>query len=75
MGYVFTSETDTEVIPHLIDHYLQNGFDIQKAFVTTLDRLEGKYAIAMVYEAQPDSVFFARNGAPLIIAQGKGPLW
>ena len=72
LGYVFTSETDTEVIPHLIDHYLRNGFDIQKAFVTTLDRLEGKYAIAMVYEAQPDSVFFARNGAPLIIAEGKG---
>ena len=72
LGYVFTSETDTEVVPHLVDHYLKNGYEIEQAFLTALDRLEGKYAIGMIYETLPDTIFFARNGAPLIVAEGKG---
>jgi len=68
-GIIFSSDTDTEVIPHLVDlNYNKNG-DIQKAFTDTIHSLEGKYSIAMISEAQPDRIYFARNGAPLMIAR------
>lgn len=71
-GYIFTSETDTEVLPHLIDHYLKETGDIAEAFQKTLRDIDGKYAISMVYEGQPGRIYFARKGAPLIIASGEG---
>lgn len=70
-GYVFISETDTEVIPHLLDYYITEGFSTTDAFVKVLDRLEGKYAIAMMTENKSGYIYFARNGAPLIVAEGE----
>ncbi len=70
-GYLFESDTDTEVIPHLIDNYLKEGKKLEQAFMETLGRLEGKYAVALVSEIEPERIYFARNGAPLIIAQGE----
>lgn len=67
-GYKFTTETDTEVIPHLIDYNLRETGSVEEAFFRTIERLEGKYAVAMISEKQPDRIFFVRNGAPLIIA-------
>ena len=68
-GYVFISETDTEVIPHLIDKFKNNGHETQVAFHKTLQKLEGKFAISMISEDEPNRMYFARNGASLIIAQ------
>ena len=70
-GFVFVSETDTEVIPHLIEKFKADGHDTQTAFYRTLQKLEGKFAICMVSEDEPRRVYFARNGAPLIVAQSK----
>ncbi|MDH5720453.1 MAG: glutamine--fructose-6-phosphate transaminase (isomerizing) [Spirochaetia bacterium] len=70
-GYVFVSETDTETIPHLIDSEIQSGKDVKQAFYDAIQKLEGKFAIAMICEIEPDRIYFARNGAPLIAAFGK----
>jgi len=68
-GYVFASETDTEVIPHLVDMYLKEVSTVEEAFRKSIARLEGKYAIAMVTEKEPEKIFFVRNGSPLIVAE------
>ncbi|RME88691.1 MAG: glutamine--fructose-6-phosphate transaminase (isomerizing), partial [Candidatus Hydrogenedentota bacterium] len=70
-GYIFASFTDTEVIPHLVDKYLQEGFDLQTAFFHAIKRLEGKYAIGLVCDKEPEKVYFARNGNPLLIGRDK----
>jgi len=70
-GMIFRSETDTEVIPHLIQKFFNQGLNALDAFLATLKKLEGKFAISMICEKDPNKIFFARNGAPLIIAAGK----
>lgn len=69
-GFVFVSETDTEVAPHLMEKYLQEGFSIEEAFVRMLKRVEGQYAIAAISEKAQRKIFFARKGSPLILARG-----
>ncbi|HRP68407.1 MAG TPA: glutamine--fructose-6-phosphate transaminase (isomerizing) [Turneriella sp.] len=69
-GYVFVSETDTEVAPHLMDKYLEEGFSPDEAFARTLRRLEGQYALAVISEKAHRKIYFARKGSPLIIARG-----
>lgn len=70
-GYIFVSETDTEVIPHLIAQFLQEGYSVHEAFGKAVALLQGKFAIAMVCEQDPERIYFAKNGAPLILAKGK----
>lgn len=70
-GYIFQTDTDTEVIPHLIDLYFKQTRSVEEAFTMALNRLDGKYAVAMVTEYDPGKIYFARNGAPLILAKGK----
>lgn len=67
-GYVFKSQTDTEVIVALLHHYryLQPLEAIQK----TLSRLKGSYALACLFSNQPDAVYVARLNSPLILGQG-----
>jgi glutamine---fructose-6-phosphate transaminase (isomerizing) len=69
-GYVFTSQTDTEVIAHLI-HSLYNG-DLLDAVQQALPRLRGAYAIAVFCRDEPQRVVGARQGSPLILGVGKG---
>jgi len=69
-GYTFISETDTEVIPHLIDFYLRTESGFQKAFEKTIQQLEGAYAIAAMYVNEPDCLFVARLSSPLVIGVG-----
>jgi len=69
-GFVFVSETDTEVAPHLMEKYLEEGFSIDEAFVRMLKRLEGQYAIAVISEKSPNKIYFARKGSSLILARG-----
>jgi glucosamine--fructose-6-phosphate aminotransferase (isomerizing) len=67
-GYKFVSQTDTEVIPHLIDfHYNQQGKGFKRAFETALEELEGAYAIAAFTTHEPDTLFAARLSSPLVL--------
>jgi glucosamine--fructose-6-phosphate aminotransferase (isomerizing) len=71
LGYKFQSETDTEVIPNLIDYYLRKTRSFEKAFEKTLQELEGAYAITALYAREPDSLYAARLSSPLILGVGK----
>lgn len=70
-GYVFVSDTDTEVIPHLIDFCLKQKGDFFSAFIAAIEMLEGAYAIAALYKEQPDRLFVARLSSPLVIGVGE----
>src|SRR3954470_5753384 len=70
LGYVFQSQTDTEVIAHLVDH-LYNG-DLFEAVQQAVKRLDGAYAIAVFCREEPHRVIAARQGSPLIVGLGKG---
>ncbi|MBU3128497.1 glutamine--fructose-6-phosphate transaminase (isomerizing) [Clostridium tagluense] len=68
-GYKFTSETDSEVIPHLIDFYY-NG-DIVDAVMKAITKMEGSYAIAVITSDEPDKLVAVRKDSPLIVGLGK----
>ena len=65
-GYSFESETDTEVVPQLVEHYVEQGADVETAFERTLDDLEGSYAIALLVDGE-DVVYAARQDSPLVL--------
>jgi len=72
LGYEFTSETDTEVIAHLIDHLLQTGLTLVDAVRTAVHRFHGAYAIAVLSLASPGHIVGARLGSPLVLGIGVG---
>ena len=69
-GYTFKSETDTEVIPNLIDYYYEG--DLFKAVTKALKKLEGSYALGVVCKDEPDKLIAVRKECPLIVGLGKG---
>jgi glucosamine--fructose-6-phosphate aminotransferase (isomerizing) len=71
-GYEFNSETDTEVIAHLIHHHFQESNNLKTAVCTTLKVLEGTYAIAVLNSETPGHLLAARRGSPLIVGIGIG---
>jgi glucosamine--fructose-6-phosphate aminotransferase (isomerizing) len=71
-GSVFQSETDTEVIAHLIDGIAQTGVPLDQAVREAASRLQGAYAIAVIDERNPDIVVGARKGSPLVVGLGRG---
>lgn len=70
-GYTFVSQTDTEVIPHLIDFYLRKSRDFTQAFREALDQLRGAYAIAVITTHEPGVLYAARLSSPLVLGVGK----
>ncbi|NBB86188.1 MAG: glutamine--fructose-6-phosphate transaminase (isomerizing) [Bacteroidetes bacterium] len=67
-GYPFTSETDTEVLVHLIDHVRkEQGLDLPEALSQALSKVVGTYGIALVSAEDPDLLLAARNGSPLLL--------
>ncbi|MEM2000431.1 MAG: glutamine--fructose-6-phosphate transaminase (isomerizing) [Candidatus Caldarchaeum sp.] len=72
LNHSFASKTDTEVIPHLVEEYLRSGDSLEQAFVKSLRKLEGSYALALISTKDPARLFVARKEAPLIIGVGKG---
>ena len=70
-GYIFESETDTEVIAHLINKHLQDS-DFEAAVKKSLGELKGAYAIAVLCEKEPGKLIAAKNGCPLVVGLGDG---
>jgi glutamine---fructose-6-phosphate transaminase (isomerizing) len=74
-GYVFRSETDSEVIVHLIAAYHAQGYSIEEALVATTRRLQGAFAFALVTTHAPTTLFCARHESPLVIGVGDGEVY
>ncbi|MEK1910032.1 MAG: glutamine--fructose-6-phosphate transaminase (isomerizing) [Pseudomonas chlororaphis] len=72
LGYVFTSDTDTEVIAHLLEHKLKDLGDLTVALKATVKELHGAYGLAVISASQPDRLVAARSGSPLVIGLGLG---
>ncbi|SEI52433.1 glucosamine--fructose-6-phosphate aminotransferase (isomerizing) [Allopseudospirillum japonicum] len=71
-GYTFESQTDTEVIAHLIEKYYQQSGDLFVAVQQAIILLEGAFAIAVVHQAHPEYLVCARKGSPLVLGVGSG---
>ena len=74
-GYVFTSDTDTEVMTHLIHQNLTGGVTFYDAVFNATKRLKGLYAIAVLCSQFPDQIVGARQGAPLLIGVGENGMY
>lgn len=70
-NHSFLSQTDTEVIVHLFEENLKSSKNPKEAFAKTASRLKGAYAILLITKVAPNEIFYAKNAAPLIIAQDK----
>ncbi|MDR9437877.1 MAG: glutamine--fructose-6-phosphate transaminase (isomerizing) [Halomonas sp.] len=69
-GYAFTSETDTEVIAHLLERESRQAGDLLTAVRRVLARLDGAYALGVIHAEEPDVVIGARKGSPLVVGVG-----
>ncbi len=74
-GHKFRSETDTEVISHLIEEFLARGLDLVSAVAESLKRLEGSFALAVVSPLYPDTIVCAAYENPLVIGIGSGEMY
>ena len=69
--YKFKSDTDSEIIAHLIDYHYKKSKDMKSSLIASVKKLEGNYAIGVINNDLPDKLYAACNGSPLIIAKGK----
>jgi glutamine---fructose-6-phosphate transaminase (isomerizing) len=74
-GHTFASETDSEVIAHLIDEYLSKGQSPEQAAIAAVRRLEGAFGIAVLFAGQDDILIGARKGSPLAVGIGDGEMY
>ncbi|MEY9393555.1 glucosamine 6-phosphate synthetase-like amidotransferase/phosphosugar isomerase protein [Bradyrhizobium japonicum] len=74
-GAGFNSETDTEVVAHLVDSYLKNGYSPPDAVQASLPRLRGAFALAFLFKANDDLLIGACKGSPLAIGHGRGEVY
>ena len=70
-GYEFKSDTDTEVIPHLLDKFMKEGLDLEKAVRKVIGVIEGAYALAAICSDEPNKVVATRKDSPLIVGIGE----
>ncbi|MCF0226685.1 MAG: glutamine--fructose-6-phosphate transaminase (isomerizing) [Methanobrevibacter sp.] len=70
-GHVFKSDTDTEVIPHLIEKYMDQGMDLEHALIETIGTIHGAYAIAVISLDEPNKILATRKDSPLIVGVGE----
>lgn len=68
----FVSETDTEVICHLIETYMQTGASLEKAVLATIQQLQGSYALAVISAKEPDKIVATRKNSPLVLGLKDG---
>ncbi len=71
-GRNFASQTDTEVVAHLISEHIEAGVEPRDAVRKTLDRLHGAFALAIMFRSYPDQLIGARLGSPLVVGHGEG---
>ena len=74
-GYLFDTETDTETVAHLINRNLSEGMDERAAVHAALGRLEGAFALAVLFEGEQDLMIGARKGSPLVIGVSDGEMF
>ena len=74
-GAKFTSETDTEVVAHLVNSYLVKGLSPQEAVKAALPQLRGAFALAFLFKSHPDLMIGARKGSPLAVGHGDGEMF
>nr|WP_250813506.1 glutamine--fructose-6-phosphate transaminase (isomerizing) [Neorhizobium tomejilense] len=74
-GAVFESQTDTEVVAHLLAKYTRQGLDHRAAMLATLNRVAGAYALVVMFEDDPGTIMAARFGPPLAIGHGRGEMF
>jgi len=74
-GHVLTSNTDTEVIPHLITDYLEQGASPEEAVANTIKLLSGTFALAILFAGKERFLIAARRGSPLAIGHGEGQMY
>jgi glucosamine--fructose-6-phosphate aminotransferase (isomerizing) len=74
-GAVFESETDTEVVAHLLDRELRKGSDPEAAVKSALSKLRGAFALAILFSGRDDIMIGARRGSPLAVGYGKGEMF
>ena len=72
VGYVFSSETDTEVIAHLIHHAYQEDSSLLRAVQTAASTMKGAFSLAVLHQAHPDELVAFRKGSPLVVGLGVG---
>lgn len=70
-GYTFVSETDTEVVAHLLDYYYKKCGNPLEAVTKIMHRVEGSYALGILFSDEPDVVYAVRKDSPLIVGKGK----
>jgi len=71
-GYQFASDTDTEIVAHLVSDFLQEGQAPLQALQAALRRLKGAFALCLLVEGEEDVLFAARQGPPLVVGMGRG---
>lgn len=71
-GYVFVSQTDTEVLVHLIDSFVKKGKSLLKSVQLSLSEVRGTYGICVISKTEPDKIIVAKKGSPLVIGVGDG---
>lgn len=69
-GFNFLSDTDTEVIPHLISFFLAKGYDPEQALNRSLSHLQGAFALGVLFNQDPKHLYAARRGSPLVLGKG-----
>ncbi len=74
-GRELASDTDTEVVVHLITRYLDDGLDPAEAAAAAVKRLEGAFALGIIFAGEPDLMVGARQGTPLAIGFGEGEMY
>ncbi len=74
-GHVFATQTDSEVIAHLIQYFLDKAMDEESAFLACVERLEGAYAVAALIGKDNQTLFAARHGSPLVVGFGEGEMF
>jgi glucosamine--fructose-6-phosphate aminotransferase (isomerizing) len=71
-GYVFTSQTDTETIVHLLHDVMKGGLDLLAAVKQAITKLDGAFGLAVVHKNEPEKIVCARSGSPLVLGLGLG---